>query len=163
MIQSITMYLIGIGFVVISAYAIYAVMWWEDFEGIRSSFEYHRLCRERESLSATEFFDRHYRDSGIAADLVTAVRDFHATFFGEDPGLLRPEDDLFQINSGLDCSEWFDEIRDRFQVEFPQKVPPKMEAQLPKVDASFETVLRCIHLLRQSSGSLSAEAERWER
>jgi hypothetical protein len=124
------------------------LFWWRDFEGMRSAWEYYRRIRQRLRLGSDEFYRRYYAASGIPADLVFAVRDFHASYFGEDPELLRPEDDLFAINAGIDCATWFAEARTRFGVIVPVTFTPELRAALPRLDQSFDTVVRCIHLLQ---------------
>lgn len=82
------------------AVGVALLMWWQDHDGVRSSWVYHRRVRRRERLTGEEFCTRFYAGSGIPSDLVVAFRDFHAGFWGEDPALLRPEDNLFAVNAG---------------------------------------------------------------
>ena len=125
------------------------LFWWQDFDGIRSSWEYHRRIRQRERLTGEAFYGRFYAGSGIPSELVVAVRDFHASYWGEDPALLRPEDDLFAVNSGADCAGWEAEARARFGVAPPEQSMPELRVALPRLDSTFDTVLRCIDFLHR--------------
>jgi hypothetical protein len=134
------------------AVGVAVLFWWQDHDGIRSAWEYRRRIRTRERLTGEEFYRRFYAGSGIPAELVVAVRDFHAAYWGEDPELLRPEDDLFAVNAGADCAGWVAELRARFGVEVPESLPPELRAALPRLDQTFDTVLRCIHVLQAQQG-----------
>jgi hypothetical protein len=129
---------------------VWLIFWWQDFEGMQSAWEYHRRIRRRERLDNVEFYRRYYATSGIPAELVIAVRDFHASYFGEDPELLRPEDDLFAINAGIDCATWFAEVRTRFGVIVPETFTPELRAALPRLDRTFDSVVRSICSARQT-------------
>lgn len=128
--------------------ALALLFWRQDFDGIRSSREYHRRRHARESLSAQEFFYRFYRDSGLTPELVISFRQFHATYWAEDPELLRPEDDLFLINSGSDYAAWFAKITLLYEVEIPEKAREGEKIR----DRSFDSVLRFIHQVHLSRG-----------
>jgi len=129
------------------------LVWWQDHDGIRSAWEYHRRIRARERLTGEEFYRRFYPDSDIPAELVVAVRDFHAAYWSEDPELLRPEDDLFQVNAGADSAGWVAEARARFGVTVPESATPELRAGLPALDGTFDSILRCIHVLQCQQGS----------
>ena len=129
------------------------LFWWQDHDGIRLSWEYHRRIRRREQLTGDEFCRRFYAGGDIPAELVVAVRDFHAAYWGEDSTLLRPGDDLFAVNAGADCAGWVAEARARFGVTVPETAPPELRAALPALDGTFDSVLRCIHLLRGPQGT----------
>jgi hypothetical protein len=130
------------------AVGVAILLWWQDFDGMRSAWEYHRRIRTRERLTGDEFYRRFYAGSGMPADLIVAVRDFHASHWGENPELLRPEDDLFAVNAGLDCAEWVREAKARFGVTLSEGATVDLRAALPKKEATFDTVLLCIHALR---------------
>ncbi len=124
------------------------LFWWQDFDGIRSSWDYHRRIRTRERLTGEEFYHRFYAHSDIPAELVIAVRDFHASYWGENPELLRPEDDLFAVNAEADFVGWVNEARARFGVILSDGAQVDLRAALPRRDATFDTVLWCIHSLK---------------
>jgi hypothetical protein len=125
---------------------IYYLFWWQDFEGMRSTFEYHQKIRKRERLSGEAFYQRFYADSGLPPDLVVAVRDFYASYWEEDPELLYPEDDLLICNSGVDLVDWANKAEKLFGVVIPEDLPPEIRDNLPRVDQTFDTFVRYIHL-----------------
>ncbi len=129
------------------AVGVCALFWWQDFDGIRSAWEYHRRIRRRPRLTGAEFYRRFYADSTIPAELVVAVRDFHASFWGENPELLRPEDDLLAVNAVADFAGWAAEVEDRFGVQITERVPPDLRAAFGTPDQTFDTLLKIIHLL----------------
>jgi|GEM_PF-5873648 len=135
-------------FLAVIAVSVAVLFWWQDFDGIRSSWEYHRLVRKRERLAGGEFFRRFYVESGFSAELVVAIRDFHAGYWGEDPALLRPEDDLFRVNAGADYAGWVAEVEACFGVTVPESLTPELRAALPALEPTFDMVLRCIVALR---------------
>ncbi len=121
--------------------------WWTDFDGIRSDWEYRRRIRSRERLGGHEFYHRFYQASGIPEELVVALRDFHASYWEEDPALLRPEDDLLQIHSGADFADYAAKMQALFGVLVPESLPPEVRAALPRVESTFDCLLRCVHLM----------------
>ena len=125
--------------------AVAWLFWCEDFDGIRSSWEYHSRCNERERLSGDEFYNRFYQDGGIRPELVISFRNFHARYWEEVPELLRPEDDLFLINSGADYADWVAKVGSQFGVE----IRWESEQECDMADASFDSVLRYIHRLQE--------------
>ncbi|QJW98736.1 hypothetical protein [Frigoriglobus tundricola] len=130
------------------AVGVALLTWWQDFDGIRSDREYQHRTRKRERLTGAEFFTRFYAESGIPAELVVAFRDFHAGYWGEEPALLRPEDDLFRVHAGADCAGWAAEVQTRFGVVVPERVPPELWAVVPVHEPTFDTVLRYIRAVR---------------
>jgi hypothetical protein len=129
------------------ALGVAILFWWQDFDGIRSSWEYSRRIRTWERLSGAEFFRRYYYASGIPEELVVALRKFHASYWEEDPELLRPGDDLLRISSGADLVDWAARMHARFGVMVPESLPPELRAVLPRVDQSIDCLVRCVHAL----------------
>ncbi|MFO0876105.1 MAG: hypothetical protein U0840_01930 [Gemmataceae bacterium] len=121
------------------------VMWREDFDGMRSSWEYHRRCRSREALDGATFFARYYAESGLPREVVVDFRDFHATYWGEDPARLRPEDDLLRVNSGADCTDWVQTMGQRYGLALPEPLPRDLTAVLPVTEPTFDALVRCLH------------------
>lgn len=138
-------------FLTLSAVAVFWLMWWQDFEGMKSAWIYHRTCRTREKLTGDEFFQKYYAETEIPSELAIGFRQFHATYFSEKPELLRPEDDLFQINSGLDFAEYVALVQEKYGVRLPEKCSPELRAALLKIDMSFDCTLRAIHFLQGSA------------
>jgi hypothetical protein len=121
------------------------VMWREDFDGMRSAWEYHRRCRTRERLDGATFFARYYAGSGLPRELVVDFRDFHASYWGEDPARLRPEDDLLRVNSGVDCTDWVQAMDRRYGLALPERLPCDLTAVLPVTEPTFDALVRCLH------------------
>ncbi|WP_020476290.1 hypothetical protein [Zavarzinella formosa] len=129
--------------------AIIVLFWWQDFDGIGSSWRHRRAIRHRERLTGDEFCRRYYLDSEISSELVISFRQFHATFWGKDPELLRPTDDLLQANAGADFAEWSAEVERMFGVELPEETLPELKSFMPKLDWSFDGLLRFIDMMQR--------------
>jgi hypothetical protein len=134
-----------LAFVIALAVGVALLIWWQDFDGIHSTWEYRRLCRTRERLSGEEFFQRFYQASGIPPELVIGFRQFHADYWGEVPELLRPEDDLFRVNAGADFADWLAKTESLFGVVIRWETKAS-GYDMP--DATFDSLLRLVHRKR---------------
>jgi hypothetical protein len=142
---------VHLAFVIVLGAGVALLFWWQDFDGIRSAWEYHRRCRTRERLTGEEFYRRFYQDSGLPPELVIGFRQFHADFWGEPPEVLRPEDDLFQVNAGADFAGWVAEAESLYGVVFPWEGEGTYDMQ----DVTFDSLVRFIHRKRQSLPQLA--------
>lgn len=129
------------------AIGVVVLLWWQDFDGMRSSWEYHRRCRKRERVSGERFYSRFYQDGELPKELVIRFRDFHAGYWGEDPELLRPEDDLFQVNAGADVAEWVKQVEAQFGVAIRWET---RSSGYDMPDATFDSLLRFVNRERQA-------------
>jgi hypothetical protein len=134
--------------------AVAVLCWLLDHDGMRSSYQYHRLCRRRERLSGEEFYRRFYRGSGLPTELVIGFRDFHAGYWGEAPEVLRPEDDLFRVNAGADLAGWVAEVESLYGVAFRWVGAETYD--MP--DVTFDSMVRFIHREQQASSRRSGSS-----
>ena len=136
---------IPLAFVIFLAVGLALLFWWQDFEGLRSSWEYNRRCLTRERLTGEEFYRRFYQCSGLPPELVIGFRQFHADYWNEVPELLRPEDDLFQVNAGADFTDWVVKVEALYGAVFRRE--GKETYDMP--DATFDSMVRFIHRNRR--------------
>jgi hypothetical protein len=118
-------------------WGIWRLMWWEDFEGMQSEAVFKRECRTREPLTPDEFFDRYYRDSGIARELVVRFLVFHCDHWGQSAQMVRPLDDLIRIGGDPCTAEYIRGVEEAFAMTFD-------EADLPNLNGRFDTLVRYI-------------------
>jgi hypothetical protein len=118
-------------------WAIWRLMWWEDFDGMQSEAVFKRECKTREPLTPDEFFDRYYGDSGIARGLVVKFLQLYCDEWMTESELIRPHDDLIRICGSPDATCFQEAIEKAFAMTFD-------EVDLPNLNGRFDTLVRYI-------------------
>lgn len=99
---------------------IYWLMWREDFEGMRSEWQFNRECKRRDRLTSGEFFDHFYGASGVPKDVIARLLELHARIWGVDSELIRPQDNYPQITGHfVDAESTFLAFAMEFGIEIP--------------------------------------------
>jgi hypothetical protein len=130
--------LLIVGFLALACPVVWRLMWWGDYEGMRSSAEFRLDLKQRSPLGADEFYARFYADTNLPRDLVIRFRDFEAKFWRIDAGMVRPQHDYVRINGDLDSTDFIRAIEQEFAITLS-------DADCEKLDGSFDTLVRFIH------------------
>ncbi len=135
-----------LGVVLLGALAalVWYAMWREDFDGMRSSWRFHRELKKRQPLTFDEFYRRFYQASEIDEQIVRRMLELHLEVFDVKPTLMRPEDNLSRIFEFPFDVELIERIEEEFGFTFGSD-------DLATLDGSFDSLTRYVDArLRQT-------------
>ena len=96
-------------------------------------WRYSKELKSRESLSALELQEKHLPD--VPVPVVEVLVRIVEEQFGEDPRLIRPNDNHCLIHDDLDSSEFINAIETAFDFKFT-------EDEMENLDGSFGSIAR---------------------
>lgn len=119
---------------------IWWAMWRENFDGIRSEFEYYRDVKKRPCLTPEEYYRQYYATSDIPRETVDRFMCMQTKFWQEPLETMRPEDDFFMIYAGADfTADWLVEVENEFRTDLSD------DDRRDVTETSNDTLLRMVH------------------
>ena len=128
-----------VAYLILSGVGVWLLMWWTDFEGMRSAYHFHLAMRSREALTLQAFCDQHCAGTAIPMSLVEQFLKFEAAYWCVDIKRIRPDDFLMKVfGGGIDLLDYFHDVERRFHISLKRS----------EIDAwigTFDHVLRCLN------------------
>lgn len=118
------------------AAVIWLAMWYEDFDGMRSSWRFYREVKKRSPLEFEEFYREFYAGSGVDEQIVRRMLEVHGGFASVKPERIRPDDNFARVFD-LPFDEVLQDIEEEFAIRF-------RDEDLPNLDGSFDSLVRYV-------------------